>query len=65
PVPFRGKPCEPAMVVHTSNCLAELHGLSPEEMAEQTSRNAATFFRLDGPLLAAAAQETGCATEKA
>ena len=65
PVPFRGKPCEPAMVVHTSNCLAELHGLSPEEMARQTSRNAATFFRLDGPLLAAAAQETGCATEKA
>lgn len=69
PVPFRGKPCEPAMVVHTCNRLAEIHDLSQEEMAGITSRNAGLFFRLGGPLLTGdpsqEAHETGCAGEKA
>jgi TatD DNase family protein len=46
PVPFRGKPCEPAMVEFTARTLADLHGLSFEEICEMTSRNAATFFSL-------------------
>jgi TatD DNase family protein len=52
PVPFRGKSCEPAMVRHTCQRLAEIHGLSTEEMTVATSRNAETFFGLSGPLLA-------------
>lgn len=51
PVPFRGKGCDPAMVVYTGRRLGELHGLTPPEVAQITSENAARFFRLDGPLL--------------
>ena len=43
PVPKRGKRNEPAFVAHTAACVAELHGLSPESLAEQTTEN---FFRL-------------------
>lgn len=46
PVPFRGKPCEPAMVEFTARTLADLHGLSFEAICEVTSRNAAKFFSL-------------------
>ncbi len=58
PVPFRGKPCEPAMVQYTARRLGELHGLSPAEIAGITSRNAERFFGLSGPLLG-----SGTATE--
>jgi len=47
PVPQRGKRNEPAFVKHTCACLAELHGKSPEEMSEITTRNAKTLFQLD------------------
>jgi TatD DNase family protein len=40
PVPYRGKPCEPAFVVHTAKRVAELRGVSFELVAEQTTRNA-------------------------
>lgn len=43
PVPHRGKTNEPAFVVHTANMLAELKGMSPEELAKTTTDN---FFRL-------------------
>ena len=43
PVPFRGKPNEPAYVVKTLERLAEIKGVSREEMARITSDN---FFRL-------------------
>jgi TatD DNase family protein len=46
PVPFRGKPCEPAMVEFTARTLADVHGLSYEEVCQLTSRNASTFFGL-------------------
>lgn len=55
PVPFRGKSCEPGMVRHTCQRLAEIHGLSPDEMARVTSANAERFFTLSGPLLGAGA----------
>lgn len=51
PVPFRGKTCEPAMVKHTAERLAELRGLSVEEVASITSANAEDFFRLPPPLI--------------
>lgn len=45
PVPYRGKQCEPFMVPHTAACLADLHDVSPVEMANLTSANACRFFR--------------------
>jgi len=46
PVPFRGKRCEPAHVLHTSNHIAELRGLDATNFANLTTRNAETFFQL-------------------
>lgn len=43
PVPYRGKTNEPAYVRHTAEYVAELRGISYEEVAEATSAN---FFRL-------------------
>ena len=43
PVPKRGRRNEPAYVVHTAACLADLLGLPVEEVARITSEN---FFRL-------------------
>ncbi len=46
PVPLRGKRNEPANVVHTAACLAGLHGVAPEALAERTTRNARALFGL-------------------
>ncbi|MEM8826381.1 MAG: TatD family hydrolase [Pseudomonadota bacterium] len=43
PVPKRGKPCEPAFVMHTAAFLAERRGTSLDELDCQTTEN---FFRL-------------------
>jgi TatD DNase family protein len=45
PVPLRGKPCEPAYVVHTAKRVAELRGITIEALAEATSENAERRFR--------------------
>jgi len=44
PVPMRGKPCEPAYVVHTATRLAALRGVTIEAIAETTTRNAERRF---------------------
>jgi TatD DNase family protein len=46
PVPLRGRRNEPANVVHTAACLAVLHGVSPEQLAERTTKNARALFGL-------------------
>ncbi|MCC6749248.1 MAG: TatD family hydrolase [Deltaproteobacteria bacterium] len=47
PVPRRGRRNEPALVAYTLRCLAELRGVEPGHLAEQTSRNADRLFGLD------------------
>ncbi|AKV01262.1 Putative deoxyribonuclease YcfH [Labilithrix luteola] len=44
PVPMRGKPCEPAFVVHTAKRVAELRGQSFDQIAEATTKNAERRF---------------------
>jgi TatD DNase family protein len=46
PVPLRGKRNEPANVAHTAACLAGLHGVALDALADQTTRNAVGLFRL-------------------
>jgi len=43
PIPKRGKRNEPAFVVHTAAAIAEVKGVSPEELADRTTEN---FLRL-------------------
>jgi TatD DNase family protein len=45
PVPYRGKRNEPAHVVRVVETLAELHGMTPSEMAARTAANFHTLFR--------------------
>ena len=45
PVPFRGKQNEPAYVAHTARALAEIKGVSEDDIAAQTTAN---FFSLYG-----------------
>jgi len=44
PVPFRGKRNEPARVVETARCLAELHGKEPGEIGRITTENFMKLF---------------------
>ena len=44
PIPHRGQRNEPALVAHTARFLAELRGVSIEELATQTTRNFAGLF---------------------
>jgi len=47
PAPFRGKRNEPARIQLVAEKLAELRGLSPEDVGRITSENAIRLFRLD------------------
>ena len=44
PVPHRGRPCEPAFVADTARFVAQLRGIEPERLAEQTTANFAKLF---------------------
>lgn len=58
PVPHRGKSNEPAFTRHTLECLAEVKGVSAEEMAQITSDN---FFRLFSKVPRPAIYQAGAA----
>ena len=49
PVPVRGKTCEPAYIVHTARCLAELRGQTFDAVARQTTANASKRLGLSLP----------------
>jgi TatD DNase family protein len=44
PIPLRGKPCEPAYIVHTAARVADLRGIPLEALADATTANAARRF---------------------
>ncbi len=46
PVPFRGKRNEPARVIETARCLAEIHGKEVDEIGQITSENFLRLFQL-------------------
>ena len=49
PHPKRGhRPNEPALIVHTAACLAEVRGVDIDHFAAQTTINARRLFRLQG-----------------
>ncbi len=45
PVPHRGKTCEPAFVRDTASFVAQLRGVTPEKLADQTSTNFFALFK--------------------
>ncbi len=47
PQPLRGRRNEPAHLVHTAACLAEVRGQSAEDFAAQTTANARALFGLE------------------
>ncbi|PWD97644.1 TatD family hydrolase [Marinilabilia rubra] len=47
PVPYRGKRNQPAFIKHTLEKLAAIFDMTPREMDELTTRNAAQLFGLD------------------
>ncbi len=46
PIPLRGQRCEPAFVAHTAAALADLRGISPEELAAITTENFHRLFHI-------------------
>lgn len=44
PVPHRGRTCEPAFTADTARFVANLRGVSPEHLAEATTRNFLALF---------------------
>lgn len=49
PVPYRGKPNEPAWVVAVAECIAKERGISVDEVAMQTTANFYRLFRAAVP----------------
>ena len=49
PVPMRGKPCEPAYVAHTAAKVAELKGVSVDELTKATTANFFSLFNRARP----------------
>ncbi len=47
PVPVRGRENEPSFIVHTARCLADVWGVSEEEVRRITGENAVRLFGLD------------------
>jgi len=46
PIPYRGKKCEPKMVIHTAEKLSEIKSVPLSEVAKYTTQNAKKFFNV-------------------
>lgn len=46
PIPYRGKRNEPSMLIETAKCVAEIKGITLEEVERVTTENAKKLFRL-------------------
>ncbi len=44
PVPYRGKPCEPAFVIETAKIIATLHNVTMDELAIQLRKNTRNLY---------------------
>jgi TatD DNase family protein len=47
PVPYRGKRNEPAYLANVLEKLADIYGISSNDIASQTTKNAKQLFKLD------------------
>lgn len=47
PHPYRGQRCESSYIVETASMIAEIKGVSLDEVATQTSQNALSLFKID------------------
>ena len=47
PEPFRGKRCDSSMIVYTAQRLAEIHGISAQELLNQTCENAKAVYEIN------------------
>lgn len=45
PIPHRGRTCEPAFTADTARFVAQLRGVTPEALAQATTRNFFALFR--------------------
>ncbi len=48
PVPYRGKPNQPAHLLETAKVVADLHGLCLQKLSEQTFLNFQKLFKING-----------------
>jgi TatD DNase family protein len=46
PHPYRGRPNHPGLLVHTLEVAAEMRGIAPDDLAEQTAENLSRLLRL-------------------
>lgn len=46
PVPFRGKQCNSSLIYYTAEKIAEIKGLSPQEVIDATTQNAKNLFKI-------------------
>jgi TatD DNase family protein len=46
PEPYRGKRCDSSLLQYTGAAIARIRGLTPDEIYEQTAKNAAEFYKI-------------------
>ena len=47
PVPFRGKRCDSSLIIHTAQRIAEIRGITTEDVLKYTKENACRFYGID------------------
>lgn len=48
PVPFRGKRCDSSLIAYTAEKIAEIRGMSVEDVLKYTKENACRFYGIEG-----------------